>query len=43
MRAVAAETATRLARGEDKPGAYTPAAGLGADLLTVAGGTFVLG
>lgn len=39
---VAAETAARLARGEGKPGAYTPAAAFGADLATAAGGTFIL-
>ncbi|KAA0921355.1 saccharopine dehydrogenase NADP-binding domain-containing protein [Streptomyces apricus] len=31
-----------LARGVGKPGAWTPAAALGADLATTAGGTFVL-
>ncbi|RFU85056.1 hypothetical protein DY218_19225 [Streptomyces triticagri] len=40
--AVAAEVAQRLARGEGKPGAYTPAAALGADLAVAAGGSFVL-
>lgn len=40
--AVAAETAARLARGEGRPGAYTPAAAFGADLATAAGGTFIL-
>ncbi|MCI3240027.1 MULTISPECIES: saccharopine dehydrogenase NADP-binding domain-containing protein [Streptomyces] len=40
--AVAAETAAALARGEGKPGAYTPAAVLGPDLAVAAGGTFVL-
>ncbi|WP_240929586.1 saccharopine dehydrogenase NADP-binding domain-containing protein [Streptomyces coryli] len=39
----AAETAARLARGEGKPGAYTPAAALGPELATAAGGTFILG
>ncbi|MEU5703506.1 NAD(P)H-binding protein [Streptomyces aurantiacus] len=39
---VAAETAARLARGEGKPGAHTPAAALGPDLATAAGGTFVI-
>jgi hypothetical protein len=39
---VAAATATRLARGEGKPGAHTPAAGFGPDLATAAGGTLVL-
>lgn len=41
--AVAAETAARLARGQGKPGAYTPAAALGPDLAGAAGGTFILG
>ncbi len=41
--AVAAETAARLARGEGRPGAYTPAAAFGADLATAAGGVFILG
>lgn len=40
--AVAAETAARLARGEGKPGAHTPAAALGPDLAVAAGGTFIL-
>ncbi|WP_217267074.1 hypothetical protein [Mycolicibacterium peregrinum] len=40
---VAAETAARLARGEGKPGAYTPAAAFGADLATAAGGVFIRG
>lgn len=39
--AVAAETAARLARGEGKPGAYTPAAALGVEVAATAGGTFV--
>lgn len=39
---VATETATRLAKGDGKPGAYTPAAALGADLAVAAGGTFIL-
>ncbi|MER6358947.1 hypothetical protein ABT186_46030 [Streptomyces sp. NPDC001634] len=38
----AAETAARLARGEGKPGAHTPAAALGPDLTTATGGTFIL-
>ncbi|MGV9375706.1 hypothetical protein ACWDRB_07825 [Nonomuraea sp. NPDC003707] len=38
----AAEIAARLARGEGKPGAYTPAAALGPDLAAAAGGTFIL-
>ncbi|MEV5715208.1 hypothetical protein AB0L41_15010 [Amycolatopsis mediterranei] len=40
--AVVAETAARLARGEGKPGAHTPASALGAELAEAAGGTFVL-
>ncbi|WP_410587576.1 hypothetical protein [Amycolatopsis sp. lyj-23] len=40
--AVVAETAARLARGEGKPGAYTPAAVFGAGLAEAAGGTFLL-
>lgn len=40
--AVAAETAARLARGDGRPGALTPAAALGPDLATAAGGTFLL-
>ncbi|MBE8519964.1 hypothetical protein ILP97_21120 [Amycolatopsis sp. H6(2020)] len=40
--AVVAETAARLARGEGKPGAHTPAAVFGAGLAEAAGGTFVL-
>ncbi|HWD03298.1 MAG TPA: SDR family NAD(P)-dependent oxidoreductase [Amycolatopsis sp.] len=40
--AVAAETAARLARGEARPGAYTPAAALGPELAVAAGGTFLL-
>ncbi|GAB3576322.1 saccharopine dehydrogenase NADP-binding domain-containing protein [Amycolatopsis endophytica] len=40
--AVAAEAAARLARGEGKPGAHTPAAALGPELATAAGGTFLL-
>lgn len=38
---VVAEVAARLARGEGKPGAYTPAAAFGPDLATVGGATFV--
>lgn len=38
----AAEIAARLARGEGKPGAHTPAAALGPDLAAAAGGTFIL-
>lgn len=41
--AVATETAVRLARGEGKPGTFTPAALFGPDLAVAAGGTFVLG
>ncbi|MET8847210.1 saccharopine dehydrogenase NADP-binding domain-containing protein [Amycolatopsis sp. NPDC004625] len=40
--AVVAETAVRLARGEGKPGAYTPGAAFGAGLAEAAGGTFLL-
>lgn len=40
--AVVAEVAARLARGEGKPGAYTPAAAFGPDLATVDGATFIL-
>ncbi|WP_031469850.1 NAD-dependent epimerase/dehydratase family protein [Sciscionella sediminilitoris] len=40
--AAASEVAARLARGEGKPGAYTPAACFGADVAVAAGGTFVL-
>jgi short subunit dehydrogenase-like uncharacterized protein len=40
---VATEVAVRLARGEGKPGAYTPAAAFGPDLAVAAGGSFVLG
>lgn len=40
--AVAAEVATRLAKGEGKPGAYTPAAALGPGIAVIAGGTFLL-
>lgn len=39
----AGETALRLVRGEAGPGAYTPAAALGPDLATAAGGAFILG
>jgi len=39
---LAAEIATRLARGEGKPGAYTPAAAFSADLITAAGATLLL-
>ncbi|HUQ60000.1 saccharopine dehydrogenase NADP-binding domain-containing protein [Lentzea sp.] len=35
---VSAEVAVRLARGEGKPGAYTPAAAFGPDLAIAAGG-----
>ncbi|WP_103353957.1 saccharopine dehydrogenase NADP-binding domain-containing protein [Amycolatopsis sp. CA-128772] len=40
--AVVAEVAARLARGEGKPGAHTPASALGADVAEAAGGTFLL-
>lgn len=40
--AVAAEVASRLARGEGKPGAYTPGALFGPELAEAAGGTFLL-
>ncbi|WP_434445152.1 NAD(P)H-binding protein [Lentzea sp. E54] len=36
-----AEVAVRLARGEGKPGAYTPAAAFGPDLATAAGGEII--
>lgn len=36
-----AETAVRLARGEGRAGAYTPARALGPELAEAAGGTFV--
>jgi len=39
--AVSAEVAARLARGEGKPGAYTPAAAFGPDLATAAGGEII--
>lgn len=39
--AVTAEVAARLARGEGKPGAYTPAAAFGPDLATSAGGEII--
>ncbi|MFJ5985589.1 saccharopine dehydrogenase NADP-binding domain-containing protein [Lentzea sp. NPDC092896] len=39
--AVSAEIAARLARGEGKPGAYTPAAAFGPDLATAAGGEII--
>lgn len=38
---VSAEVAARLARGEGKPGAYTPAAAFGPDLVTAAGGEII--
>ena len=41
--AVCAETAHRLARGEARPGAHTPAALFGPDLVTSIGGEFVDG
>ncbi|HJP74340.1 MAG TPA: hypothetical protein VJ914_08730 [Pseudonocardiaceae bacterium] len=40
--AVVAEVAARLARGEGKPGAYTPAAAFGPDLATVDDAEFIL-
>ncbi|GAA3514408.1 saccharopine dehydrogenase NADP-binding domain-containing protein [Actinocatenispora rupis] len=40
--AVASEVAVRLARGDGRPGAYTPAAAFGAGLATAAGGTLHL-
>ncbi|SFE44337.1 Uncharacterized conserved protein [Actinacidiphila alni] len=40
--AVAAETAGRLARGEGRPGAFTPGALFGACLAESAGGSFVM-
>ncbi|MFD4787710.1 NAD(P)H-binding protein [Streptomyces sp. NPDC058459] len=40
--AVATEVATRLAKGEGRPGAFTPAAALGPDIAIAAGGTFLL-
>lgn len=39
---VAAEVAARLARGEGRPGAYTPGALFGPELAEAAGGRFVL-
>lgn len=39
---VLAEVATRLARGGQRPGAYTPAAAFGPGLATAAGGEFVI-
>ncbi|WP_262698673.1 MULTISPECIES: hypothetical protein [Streptomyces] len=39
---VTATVAELLVRGVGRPGAWTPAAALGADLATTAGGTFVL-
>jgi hypothetical protein len=38
--AAAAEVAARLARGEGRPGAYTPGALFGPDLAEAAGGAF---
>ncbi|KDN17908.1 saccharopine dehydrogenase family protein [Amycolatopsis rifamycinica] len=40
--AVVAEVAARLARGEGKLGAHTPASALGAEVAEAAGGTFLL-
>jgi short subunit dehydrogenase-like uncharacterized protein len=39
---VATEVASRLARGEGKPGAYTPGALFGAGLAEACGGSFIL-
>jgi hypothetical protein len=39
---VLAEVATRLARGGQRPGAYTPAAAFGPGLASAAGGEFVI-
>ena len=39
---VVAEVAARLAHGEGKPGAYTPAALFGPDVATVGGANFIL-
>lgn len=39
---VTAAVTELLARGVGSPGAWTPAAALGPDLATTAGGTFVL-
>ncbi|HEY3560570.1 MAG TPA: hypothetical protein VGL05_24060 [Kribbella sp.] len=39
---VAAEVAVRLARGEGRAGAYTPARALGPEVAEAAGGTFLL-
>jgi short subunit dehydrogenase-like uncharacterized protein len=39
--AVASDVATRLARGEGRPGAFTPGELFGADLAVAAGGVFV--
>lgn len=41
--AVAAEVTGRLARGEGRPGAYTPGALFGAELAVAAGGEFLTG
>lgn len=40
--AVMTEVACRLARGEGKPGAYTPGAAFGPELAVAAGGEFIL-
>ena len=40
--AVVADVTRRLARGEGKPGAYTPGALFGADLAVACGGQFIL-
>lgn len=39
--AVMTESARRLARGEAKPGAYTPGAAFGPELVVTAGGEFI--
>jgi hypothetical protein len=39
--AVASEVAMRLARGEGRPGAFTPGELFGTELAIAAGGTFV--
>jgi short subunit dehydrogenase-like uncharacterized protein len=41
--ATSAEVALRLARGEGRPGAYTPGALFGSELAVLAGGTFLPG
>jgi hypothetical protein len=39
---VAAEAAIRLTRGDERPGAYTPAAVFGPGLATASGGEFIV-